>query len=334
MSEHTVPIRFVRSALVSAEKYGIDVKLALWNARISPGLMYQDASRITPDQATKVAQWLWKATDDELLRMGPQPVPRGTFRMISLALIHSPDLRTALIRLCEFSRITTGFSQAALIEGEYHARVEFGVDPGRDVEPVTSEIILSVVQRFAAWLIGKRIVLEGLEFPFDPPSHKEDYDLIFGCVPTFDTERARMTFAVEYLSAPVIREERELLTFIKNSPADLLFRRDYGSTSATKVRKLIERSQQGRWPTADQAADSLAISAQRLRRLLNEESTSFRQIKEEILRDAAIASLVSGDDSVEDISERLGFSEPSAFRRAFRRWTGSPPGAYRPHRVS
>ncbi|RZI79505.1 MAG: helix-turn-helix domain-containing protein, partial [Microbacterium sp.] len=43
-------------------------------------------------------------------------------------------------------------------------------------------------------------------------------------------------------------------------------------------------------------------------------------------------ALVRGDETVAQLAERLGFSEPSAFHRAFRRWTGSSPGAYRPDR--
>ncbi|NLG56435.1 MAG: helix-turn-helix domain-containing protein, partial [Rhodococcus sp.] len=49
---------------------------------------------------------------------------------------------------------------------------------------------------------------------------------------------------------------------------------------------------------------------------------------EEVLRDAAIAGLRRGE-SVDDLSAKLGFSEPSAFRRAFKRWTGKTPGSYR-----
>ena len=72
----------------------------------------------------------------------------------------------------------------------------------------------------------------------------------------------------------------------------------------------------------------LSVSAAHLRRLLRQEGTSVNQIREEVLRDAAISGLSRGD-SVDDISGRLGFSEPSSFRRAFKRWTGQTPGAYR-----
>jgi AraC-like DNA-binding protein len=92
---------------------------------------------------------------------------------------------------------------------------------------------------------------------------------------------------------------------------------------------MIERRKADEAVTIDDVAKRLTVSAQHLRRLLRDEGTSFREIREEILRDEAISSLVRGGETVEELSDRLGFSEPSAFRRAFRRWTGNPPGSYR-----
>src|SRR5579875_2663979 len=97
-----------------------------------------------------------------------------------------------------------------------------------------------------------------------------------------------------------------------------------------QVRHLLERGLGGEWPSSEQVAAGLAVSLQHLRRRLREEGTSISQIREQILRDAAIASLAGGQEPVNELSARLGFSEPSAFRRAFRRWTGKPPSAYRP----
>jgi AraC-like DNA-binding protein len=96
------------------------------------------------------------------------------------------------------------------------------------------------------------------------------------------------------------------------------------------VRRILARGLHSDWPPSAEVAARLAVSLQHLRRRLRDEGTSITRIREDIIRDAAIASLVRGEESVHELSARLGFSEPSAFRRAFRRWTGSPPGAYRP----
>jgi AraC-like DNA-binding protein len=321
-----VAIEFVRSALTSAQRYGLDVRDALVTARIAPELIARDSSRVTPTQATRLVQALWDSTDDELLGVGPKPVARGTFRMISLGLIHSPDLRTALHRFVEFSRLAAGFVATEIIDDGHTTQVTLDPTGQTLTDQLLIDILTAVSHRFAGWLIGEQIPLTSVQMPYPSPVHAEEYQLIYGIAPTFDAVSAAFAFESKYLDAPVIRSEDELFEFIRNSPADLLFRRDYQPTTASRVRKILERGDRA---NAEEVARRLAVSPQHLRRLLREDGTSFRQIREDILRDAAITSLVRGTETVENLSDRLGFSEPSAFRRAFRRWTGSSPGWYR-----
>ncbi|MEV4443287.1 helix-turn-helix domain-containing protein, partial [Streptomyces sp. NPDC049577] len=67
-------------------------------------------------------------------------------------------------------------------------------------------------------------------------------------------------------------------------------------------------------------------------RRLRQEGTSYRLLKDQARRDAALSSLAQGAEPIAELAARLGFSEDTAFHRAFRRWTGSTPGAYRAHR--
>ena len=66
-----------------------------------------------------------------------------------------------------------------------------------------------------------------------------------------------------------------------------------------------------------------------LRRHLREEGSSFQELKDHLRRDLAIYHLGRDELAIQDIAEQLGFSEPSAFHRAFKKWTGLTPGAYR-----
>lgn len=325
----TVAIQFIRAAMESAHLHGLDIRPALNEAHITEQLIGQDATRVTPAQAVRVIQALWDVTDDELLGVGPKPVPRGTFRMMALGVIHAPDLRTALQRLVEFARIGTGFEAVEMTVDGRTTRLSF--DPGgrTETDQLLIDAVMVVVHRFAGWLIGRQIILTSAELPGAARPHAGEYLLIYGVAPAFEAPTAAITFDSRYLSAPVIRSEEELAEFIRRSPSELLFRRDYHPTTASRVRKIIERRSGDEAVTVEDIAGRLTVSAQHLRRLLREEGTSFREIKEEVLRDEAIASLVRGGETVEELSDRLGFSEPSAFRRAFRRWTGSSPGSYR-----
>jgi AraC-type transcriptional regulator len=102
---------------------------SLFDARDQRGDVRRGAgpgrTRVTPAQATRLVQALWNATDDELFGVGPKALPRGTFRMMALGVIHTPDLRTALQRLVEFTRIATGFEGVEMTEDDRITRLSF-----------------------------------------------------------------------------------------------------------------------------------------------------------------------------------------------------------------
>lgn len=328
MSANSVDIHFVRSTLAVAKENGVSATQLLQESRISPELLRLDTSRVTAVQARDLMQALWRISGDELLGLGPQQVPRGTFEMICLTLIHCSDLRSALTRMLRFLAISTGIGPMRIKEANGTVTLTVNDDVGNPLHPMVTEILLALIQRFSAWLIGRRINLAALEMPFSPPAHADEYDSIFGRQAQFGL-RAAISFDARWLSAPIVRDESDLMDFLKNAPADLLFRRDYGTTVSYKVRKILEHAEANSLETADAVAARLTISTQHMRRLLQSEGTSFRQVRDDVLRDAAISSLVRNEESVEALSSRLGFSEPSAFRRAFTRWTGTTPSTYK-----
>ena len=82
-------------------------------------------------------------------------------------------------------------------------------------------------------------------------------------------------------------------------------------------------------PDFDTLAAELNMTAVTLRRRLREEGASYQEIKDQLRRDLAISYLSHSRRSVVDIALELGFSERSAFHRAFRKWTGASPGEFR-----
>jgi len=325
----TVPIQVVQRLLHTAEHRGLDTGALCRAAGLSVDTSRNPLARVTVEQLTVMTQELWRLTDDELFGLGRQPLPRGTFRMAALELIHSPDLRTVLIRLSQFTQLIPGCPTFSVEIGESITRLSLDVSELDDPDHLVTDLLVAIAHRLTGWLVGVRIALHSVELPYPAPAQIGDYEPVFGRLPVFGASSAAITFDTALLSTPVVRDEAALLEFVRRSPSDLYAVRDYGSSTADQVRKILERGLRGEWPTADDVAARLTMSTQHLRRLLREQDTSMTQIKEDILRDAAIASLTRGQESVDDLAVRLGFSEASAFRRAFRRWTGSPPGAYR-----
>ena len=82
-------------------------------------------------------------------------------------------------------------------------------------------------------------------------------------------------------------------------------------------------------PELNAVATALDVHPQTLRRRLAAEGTTFKDIKNQVRRDTALHFLGKQGLSIEEISHRAGFSESSAFIRAFKAWTGVTPYTYR-----
>lgn len=94
------------------------------------------------------------------------------------------------------------------------------------------------------------------------------------------------------------------------------------------VDKIIERLPDGA-PNQQQIASSLNVSNRTLQRKLREEGTSFIDLLQDTRLQLACKYLSSPGRSVVETAYLLGFSEPSTFSRAFKRWTGQSPAEYR-----
>ncbi|MEZ5149653.1 AraC family transcriptional regulator [Rhodococcus zopfii] len=331
MSAPTIPSDFVSRAVQLAAAEGVDLAPALDAARISRAVLAQPHARLTPEQVSRFTQVTWQITDDELFGLGEGPVPRGSFRVMCLTLIHCPDLAHALGRMIEVNRVMRTLPALTLTPGAATTFLDVALpDVVTEKTRVTVDFLLMLLHRFAAWLVGGRVRLESVVLPYPQPDPvlARSYDAIFGVPVTFGADRAALEIDNSALRSPLVQSESSLEEYLRESPNLMLSERDYESTATAQVRRIFESGIKGRTAGAEDIADMLSVSAPHLRRLLRQEGTSLGQLREEVLRDAAIAGLRRGE-SVDDLSARLGFSEPSAFRRAFKRWTGSTPRSFR-----
>ena len=327
MLTRTIAIHYVRAALRGARRGGHDVTPVLAAAGISGSLLADDRARVTAEQYTHLIQALWDQLDDELMGFGPKPSKRGTFQTMCLLAVHCPDLGAALRRGLDFYDLLDSRPAMALVEnGTDTYRLELDLSDADDPDHFLAESLLVLWHRFSSWLIGRRIPLRRVDFSYPEPPHGGEYHLIFGCPLGFEAQTTALTFDTRFLRMPVVQDEGALHRYLRGSPAELLSRRDYGANTAGLVRRILGNGISGGLP---EVAARLGVSAPTLRRKLAAEGTSFREVREQLLRDQAVASLVRGGESVEELALRLGFSEASAFHRAFKRWTGSSPGAYR-----
>jgi AraC-like DNA-binding protein len=328
MRERTIASHFVRASLRGAERQGHDSNALLRQLHIQPALLDEPRARLAPEQFAKLMQILWEQLDDEYMGFGRQRSKPGTFAMMCYAIIHCRSLEKALLRGGLFYSLFADAPGISLSrEGDW-ARLTVDDSTLWDPDHFLVESLLVIWHRLGSWLIGQRIRLEEATFAYSEPAHSSEYQRLFPCTRRFAAGSTSLLFQARYLDMPLLQDERTLKQFLQHSPADLLARPDGGDSLVSQIRRQLGRDC-SHWPDLDAVAHKLNMSSQTLRRHLSEEGSSFQELKDHLRRDLAIYHLARCDLSIRDIAEQLGFSEPSAFHRAFKKWTGLTPGAYR-----
>lgn len=330
MSDLTVSRHFVHAALAGAEHLGFDTEEMLRDAGISTDLLRIEMARVSSDQFSLLLQIVWSRLDDELMGMGPRRARAGTFATMCALVIDCPTLEAVYRRAYQYSRLFEPMVTMKLETGNQKVRLVSHIEGEiRDPHYFMRESLLVLWHRLGCWLVGQPVELEKAEFNYARPAHGDEYRHIFHCTLAFESDCTALTFDKRFLSAPVIRDKSEVLQFLKTSPADLLSRPDESNTFTGKIRGLIGRDFSKPLPDFEWIATELHTSPQTLRRRLKQENTSFQEIKDLLRRDMAIYYLSRQELSINDISANVGFTEPSTFHRAFKKWTGVTPGAYR-----
>ncbi|TDT43178.1 AraC family transcriptional regulator [Halospina denitrificans] len=330
MTRLTVSAHFVTAALAGAARDGFDTDAMLLDAGIDPTLIHDEQARVTDIQYTQLMQVIWDRMQDEFMGFAPGRSRPGTFATLCQLVIHCDNLDCVLRRASHFYALfETGVTLPLRVEGD-EAIIELTHEgPLRDSHHFLQESLLVIWHRLSSWLIGQGIPLSRVFFRYPEPPHVQEYRGLFHCPLAFKQPATGLAFPARFLDRPVIRDELEMREFLKTSPADLLARPDDRNSYTARIRALIGRDFTQPLPDFEWIADQLNTSPQTLRRRLKAENTSFQEIKDNLRRDIAIFHLMRDNLSINEIAHRAGFTETSTFHRAFKKWTGLTPGAYR-----
>lgn len=141
----------------------------------------------------------------------------------------------------------------------------------------------------------------------------------------FGGEFNALTFSKADLALPVRNRDAPVSSVLARYALSLPFAKAAESDLRNKVREVLHNVLADGEPTIGPIAKALGMSARTLQRRLSENAETFQQVLDELRRDLALPYVKRGDLSLEEIAARLGYSQASAFFRAFRRWTGRTP---------
>lgn len=343
--KHSVPIELIRSSLVAAQSHKLDIQALLDDAGLSyigPMLSStaQDSheARVGLEDFGALLRCLWLELGDEASGFLTRPLKLGTFGMMCHALITSGNLRRALLRSARFISLMTDDIGIELIESGTEAKLLIHYDNPRGLDEaffITSIFVIWI--RLSCWIIDQPMLLERIQFRFPAPSYVDEFAMMFPCRHDFGQHENSVVFSRRLLALPIQQNAESLLNFLSHAPESLLtqFRADDSLTGQVK-RLLLQPNEENveiENLSFEEVSERLHTTTHTLRRRLKEEGNSFQEIKDSLRRDKALRLLVSTDMNLQEIGEALGFSEPAVFNRAFKKWTGMTPGAYRESRT-
>jgi AraC-like DNA-binding protein len=301
---------------------------ALDQAGIDPLLLEQPAARVPASAFAALWLILIRELNDEFFRLDSHGMPLGSFALICRALIQEPDLHKAM-RQClgNFALFLSDYRGTLTVRGK-RAVISLETRAPADIARFGDETFLVLMISLMCWLGGRRIPIDRADFRHERLSLSDDR-LLWGPNLTFGTERTEIEFASHYLRLPVVQDLASLKVFLRTAPQWLVirFRNQHGL--ASQVHQRLRNSHYSQWPTLQAFALEQHLSPSTFRRRLEREGCSYQEIKDEVRRAVAFEQLRESRASIGHIAEQLGFQEPSAFHRAFKKWTGESPGKYR-----
>jgi len=283
-------------------------------------------SRLPVETVTRAWQAATEKSTDGLigLRVGKHIRP-GSFSVLGHLLMTCATLRDALDKASRFAplvgdggRLAVEFTKEGavlsydLIEGTIPCRAE-------RVEAIVASLI-----GFSRWITGQEILPKAVSFTHAPLAETTAYEAFFLIKPRFTAPENTIVIDQEDLVLPLQQANPELSDILGGHAEKVLHR----VTSLSPFLRDLHQALKDGASDLDAAASTLGITPRSLQRKLAELGTSFQEQLGELRRDRAMEHLKNGDKSIAEISYLLGFSDTASFSRAFKRWTGLPPGKW------
>jgi AraC-like DNA-binding protein len=267
---------------------------------------------------------------DLALAVASRYVP-GDYGLMGFVAMASPSVAEALEQLERFLCLWTD-EPGCRVHGEGRIVVRYRT-PMVDRPGLrrANEAMLAEILHAGRYLTKKPIAPREVTFQHPAPerSGRDAFDSFFGVPVRWEAAATVMTLAPEDLALPLAPLDPLLGDFLRKLAGAALTSHGEHSSLLAGVRRLVAEELQRGLPRIEVVARRMGVSERTLRRRLREEGTSFRSVIDQTRADVAESYMRDRRLSLSEVSFLLGFSEASAFARAFKRWTDSTPGAWR-----
>jgi len=339
MKKFTIASVFIQDLIDGATRQGLDCEPILLKHGISK-LAYDDVkqvpARVPLENFAAVAIEIMRELDDEFLGLTERKQRLGSFNMMCRSCISAKTVKRSLTRTANYWNLFENtYDHSVEIQG---SSVLYKLQLNDDKPPLNryvADSLISSIHRFHCWLAGQFIPLRRVYMDCPEPPHGDEYrSLFYGAPISYDQDFNQIEIDTRYLGLEIVQSPDTLDQYLLGTNLSLLYQPKNYRVISDQVRQWLEKNiRQGNYQaTLKQAASHFQMSQQVLHRRLQAENLSFKEIKMQTRRDISINLLFAEKHKIEEIASLVGFSEPSAFIRAFKGWTGVTPLTYRQER--
>lgn len=277
--------------------------------------LWAEAARLIPDPAFGLqAADAWRPTD---------------FHALGYAFLASDTLRTAMRRLERYQAVVDPVVEFKEDPEDIRLSLSYRVAAaGLDRVPALEDARWAVILGFCRYAFGPNLDPVEVSFTHGAPASTGPYFGLFRCPVQFGAPVPRLVFSPEDADRPLPARNRELAK-LNDSVLAAYSSELAAQETVSRVKRAILDRLPGGTPTADDIARDLIMSPRTLQRRLMNEGTSFKRLLETVRQELAEQYIADPGRSLAEITYLLGFSEASAFSRAFRRWNGESPSRTR-----
>lgn len=329
MADLVLPVA-LRAVVEACGRLGLDAGLLLRQAGVSPESLSDPDARLPAAQADA----LWRAAygaarSEHLALQAAEATPFGAFRVLDYLGATGPTLGDGMRAVAGYFPLVDPRGAIQVEERRERVALRFLAASGAELPRPAQEYTLAVLLSRIRHAVARPLLPAAVWLAFPRPADARPHARTFGVEPRFGAPAAEIHLDRADWDGPTRMTDPALFALLGDHARELARSATPGEELLARARGAIASDLRGQAPTLSATARRLACSPRTLQRRLGAEGTSHARLLASVRQARAEALLRAGDVAVSEVSWLLGFSEQSAFTRAFRRWTGRAPTAFR-----
>jgi AraC-like DNA-binding protein len=329
-TDELVPVAYVEALLELAGELGLSRAELFAVAHVRPQALDNPSGRLSFIDFNLLASVaLQRCNEPALGLLLGQRLNVSTHGILGYAVLASANLGQAIQFALRYYRVLGLAFDLDIVEQP--GRLQLCAVESMPMGPLSQfagETLFASLCSIAGFLVGSQLHDLALGFAYPAPSHAQRYLEVFGVQVQFDQPYHWLSLPQSYLEQPMALANPGTVHMCEQQCEAILASLDVQDGLLTRVRRLL-LARPGDFPDLQSAANALHTSGRSLRRHLSALGTSYQQVLDEVRKRLALQYLSSTHLPLYEIAFLLGFSDPSNFRRAFKKWTGKAPGEYR-----